>query len=95
MAGIQSYGAYIPIHRLARAEIAKSWGLRPRVRQALVLNPGSPPAVSVPLLTLMGRPELAEVLVATDVPPVVRATARELWEFRPPQEPRSRSALPH
>jgi 3-hydroxy-3-methylglutaryl CoA synthase len=27
MAGIKSYGAYIPIHRLARAEIAKSWGL--------------------------------------------------------------------
>lgn len=27
MAGIMSYGAYIPIHRLSRAEIAKSWGL--------------------------------------------------------------------
>jgi len=27
MAGIMSYGAYIPIHRLGRAEIAKSWGL--------------------------------------------------------------------
>lgn len=27
MAGIMSYGAYIPTHRLSRAEIAKSWGL--------------------------------------------------------------------
>jgi hydroxymethylglutaryl-CoA synthase len=29
MAGIASYGAYIPFHRLARAEIARAWGASP------------------------------------------------------------------
>jgi hydroxymethylglutaryl-CoA synthase len=29
MAGIASYGAYIPFHRLARAEIARAWGGNP------------------------------------------------------------------
>jgi 3-hydroxy-3-methylglutaryl CoA synthase len=29
MAGITSYGAYIPLHRLSRAEIARAWGGRP------------------------------------------------------------------
>ena len=29
MAGITSYGAYIPLHRLGRAEIARAWGARP------------------------------------------------------------------
>ena len=29
MAGIASYGAYIPFHRLARAEIARAWGGSP------------------------------------------------------------------
>ena len=29
MAGIASYGAYIPFHRLARAEIARAWGAPP------------------------------------------------------------------
>jgi hydroxymethylglutaryl-CoA synthase len=29
MAGIASYGAYIPFHRLARAEIARAWGNAP------------------------------------------------------------------
>ena len=26
MAGITSYGAYIPLHRLSRTEIARAWG---------------------------------------------------------------------
>ena len=29
MPGITSYGAYIPLHRLSRAEIARAWGGRP------------------------------------------------------------------
>ena len=29
MAGIASYGAYIPFHRLSRAEIARAWGCAP------------------------------------------------------------------
>jgi hypothetical protein len=65
-------------------EIGKAWSRRPRARLAVVLNPGSPPAVSVPLLGLLARHELAEVLRATDLLPVVRATASELHELRPP-----------
>jgi hypothetical protein len=65
-------------------EVAKTWSRRARVRMALVLNPGAPPAVSVPVLGLLSRPELAEVARASDVLPVVRATASELWELRPP-----------
>ncbi len=65
-------------------EIAKSWCRRPRVRMALVLNPTAPPAVSIPLLGLLARPELREVSRAADLLPVVRVTASEQWELRPP-----------
>ncbi|MBM4357499.1 MAG: hypothetical protein FJ096_05240 [Deltaproteobacteria bacterium] len=65
-------------------EIGKAWSRRPRARLAVVLNPGSPPAVSVPMLGLLARHELAEVMRATDLLPVVRATASELHELRPP-----------
>lgn len=65
-------------------EIAKAWSRRPRVRLAIALHPGAPPAVTVPLLALLARPELGEVARATDLLPVVRATATELWELRPP-----------
>lgn len=69
-----------------QAEIAKSprWGVRQRVRLALVQNPFTPPAISVPLLPLLVRGELFQVLDATDIPPIVRAGAVELLERRPP-----------
>ena len=65
-------------------EIATTWSRSARVRTAVVFNPGSPPAVTVPLLTLLGRPELDDVLRASNLPAVVRATARDLCELRPP-----------
>jgi hypothetical protein len=65
-------------------EIAKKWTRSARVRMSIVLNPGSPPAVSVPLLSLLSRPELATVRRAADLPAVVRATAQDLHELRPP-----------
>jgi len=68
----------------AVVEIAKAWSHHGRVRVAIVLNPGSPPAVSVPLLGLLVRSELAEVRRAADLPAPVRATARDLHEIRPP-----------
>ncbi len=73
-----------PAPREAIAEIAKAWSRRARVRMAILLNPGSAPGVAVPLLGLLSRPELAEVARAADVPAVVRTTAGELWELRPP-----------
>jgi len=38
MAGIASYGAYIPLHRLSRAEIAKGWGAAPSSGEKAVAN---------------------------------------------------------
>jgi hypothetical protein len=68
------------------AQIAKSpvWSSRPRVRMALVQNPGSPPAIAVPLVGLLIRSELREVIAAADVSKVVRAAATELLGRRPP-----------
>jgi len=67
-------------------EIARHphWSQRPRVRLAIVQNPGSPPEVAVAMVGLLIRPELEEVLRAGDVPVAVRAAARELLERRPP-----------
>ncbi len=73
-----------PAAREAIVEIAKAWSRRARVRMAVLLNPGSPAAVCVPLLGLLARPELGEIATAADVPAVVRTTARELRELRPP-----------
>jgi hypothetical protein len=68
------------------AEIARhpGWTTRPRVRMALVQNPGTPPEIAVPLVRLLIRPELLQVLAAADVPAIVRAAATELLERRPP-----------
>lgn len=60
------------------------WLCRGRVRLGLVLNPGSPPTLVMPLLGLCTRPELRRVVETTTLPTVVRATALELLEFRPP-----------
>ena len=84
-----------PANARVMGEIAKTWSRRARVRMAVVLNPGAPPAVAVPLLGLLTRPELEEVGRAADLQPVVRATALELFELRPPLAPAEPPALPH
>ena len=76
-------------------EIARLWSTRARVRLSLALNPGSPPAVVVPLLGLLSRPELQEVSRASDLPPLERAVALEHWELRPPPAGEPESALRH
>lgn len=60
------------------------WLSRSRVRLALVLNPGSPPEIAMPLLSVCKRTELREVARATESSLVLRATALELLERRPP-----------
>jgi len=60
------------------------WSQRARVRMAIIQNPGSPPELAVPLVRLLIRPELQQVVAAVDVPAVVRAAATELLERRPP-----------
>lgn len=77
--------------RPARCEALKElvhteWLSRGRVRMSLLLNPGSPAALAMPLLALCTRGELLEVLRGVDTAPVLRATAHELLERRPPLE---------
>jgi hypothetical protein len=60
------------------------WLSRSRVRMAVLLNPGSPLSIAVPLLGLCTRSELREVLDSADTSVLLRATARELFERRPP-----------
>jgi hypothetical protein len=68
---------------IARAE---RWLKRPRVRLAILLNPGSPPSVAMPLLAACTRSELVEIVHGPDTSKVLRATARELLARRPPLE---------
>lgn len=60
------------------------WLRRPRVRLSLLLNPGTPEAVSMPLLAVCTRCELLDVVHGTDAPLSLRASARELLERSPP-----------
>lgn len=92
---VVSMAARRPAAPEVAVEVAKAWSRRARVRMAIALNPGAPPAVSVPLLGLLSRPELAEVSRASDLLPVVRATASELWELRPPLRAVSAPEDPH
>jgi hypothetical protein len=69
-----------------QTEIARSsrFGHRPRVRLAIVQNPFSPTSLSVPLVPLLVKQDLASVVAGTELPAVVRAAAIELLQRRPP-----------
>jgi hypothetical protein len=69
------------VHELVRA---RRWIGRPRVRLSIVLNPGSPTEVAMPLLCLCNREELSDVVRSTETPLILRATAQELLARRPP-----------
>lgn len=75
-----------PARADALQELAASthWLCRRRVRLALVLNPGTPRHISMPLLTICNRSDLLEVATTSTVPNLVRVTARELLGKRPP-----------
>lgn len=79
--------AYRPAVPRAAGEVAMAWSRSTRVRMALVLNPTVPPAIAVPLLFLLNRPELGQVMRAADLAAVTRATAHEHHELRPPMPP--------
>jgi len=76
--------------RPARLEVLEAiaqdarWLSRPRVRLAVLFNPGSPPAMAMPLLAVCTRSELDEVLHSTDASAVLRSAALELFERLPP-----------
>jgi len=75
-----------PARREALRAIAASprWLRQTRVRMAILQNPGSPASVAVPLLALCTRQELRQLTEAADASSVLRVTARELLERRPP-----------
>ncbi|MBK9262761.1 MAG: hypothetical protein IPM54_23530 [Polyangiaceae bacterium] len=78
-----------PARREVIAQIARSpvWMTRARVRMAIVLNPGTPPEIAVPILSQLLRSELSDVVASTLVPTIVRGAARGLLERRPPLPP--------
>jgi hypothetical protein len=80
-----------PARREVIIEIARSpsWMTRARVRMAVVLNPGTPSEVAVPVLPQLLRAELLDVVTSTLVPTIVRSAARGLLERRPPLPPNS------
>jgi hypothetical protein len=75
-----------PVRPEAVTAIARSerWLKRPRVRLTILLNPGSPPDIAMPLLAACTRSELIEIVHGTDTNKVLRSTARELLARRPP-----------
>lgn len=68
-------------HELAQRP---EWLLRPRVRMTLLHNPYADSHVAMALLVLCKRDELAEILENTSLHPVLRSSARELLDRRPP-----------
>lgn len=76
--------------RPARPEVLQAiaqssrWLSRPRVRLSMLFNPGSPPAVTMPLLAVCTRNELSEVLHHAESSNVLRNAALELLERLPP-----------
>lgn len=75
-----------PLHSALVSVVAESprWLRRPRVRMALLLNPGTPEPVSMPLLAVCTRCELLEVVHGVDAPLALRSSAQELLERSPP-----------
>jgi hypothetical protein len=71
-------------HSSICAIAATRWLARPRVRMSVLLNPGTPGSVALPLVGLCTRSELRQIMTATDIPTIRRITAGELSERRPP-----------
>jgi len=84
-----------PARREALQELVRSarWMARPRVRLSIILNPGSPPEIAIPLLAVCNREELRDVLQSTDTSMVLRGTAQELLARRPPMPEDERRTL--
>jgi len=84
-----------PLHRAIVETLAESprWLRRPRVRLALLLNPGTPEQVSMPLLAVCTRCELLDVVHGVDASLALRGSARELLERSPPLPPPTTSDL--
>lgn len=76
-------------HRPARPALIEavactSWLTRRRVRMTILFNPGSPLAVVLPLIGLSTRDELVDLTRGADLASLVRVTAGQLLDRRPP-----------
>jgi hypothetical protein len=60
------------------------WSRRRRIRMAIVLNPDAPLALTIPLLALLVRPELEQVVTSAYLDPMLRGAAKDRLERRPP-----------
>jgi hypothetical protein len=60
------------------------WLVRLRIRKAIINCPASPSHVTVPLVALATRPELQDIADSPTLNVVLRGTAREYLERRPP-----------
>lgn len=77
--------AFRPARATSIEAIARTrWLTRGRVRMSVLLNPGAPPRVALPLVGLCTRSELLAITRSPDVPTILRITASELVERRPP-----------
>ena len=77
-----------PARAEVMGEIARTyrWMRRSRVRMAMLMNPGAPAGIVMPLVSLCVRAELRIIVHSTDTSVALRATAHELLERRPPME---------
>lgn len=84
-----------PLHSAIAHVLAGSprWLQRPRIRLTLLLNPGTPEPISMPLLAVCTRSELLEVVHGVDASLVLRGAAQELLERSPPLPQGSASSL--
>jgi hypothetical protein len=75
-----------PVRSAVIDELAQcpNWLVRPRVRMTLLHNPGTSGCVTLPLVALCKRDELLEIVENTTLNGVLRSTARELLDRRPP-----------
>jgi hypothetical protein len=74
-----------PALTAAHLAVARTpWISRRRVRLSLMQNPGTPPAIAVPLVALCSRPELRMISQSQESSEIVRVIAHELlWLTTP------------
>ncbi len=60
------------------------WMARPRVRLSLILNPGTPHHLALPLVSTCAREELQLIIGTTNLSKTLRAAAHELFSRLPP-----------
>lgn len=78
-----------PARLIALEMLANSprWLARRRVRLSLILNPGTPHGLALPLLTTCPRDDLMLVITSTNLNSTLRSVAHELYSRLPPIAP--------